>query len=259
MSNDWPIVWLLFATYKRTKTALGTIASLHEHLKYPNIHYHICDDGSGKTDDDTERDHVDVLKNVIAEFSPNVTAHVMNTPPGKFNTGGNINTGIKAMQANGSSIYMLVYDDWALLRGLDIRPSVDILDSRPDVGFIRLSYWVPGMAGVCVNYPSPRLGGHYMWIRLIRQWTLHNPWQTDTYMTSTQPFVAHVRFHKAYGYHPEHCNPGIAEIGLCAQYADSPRGESGPQVLFPIGPGVTHAPWGHMIGRAHHYKEQFGA
>ncbi len=182
----------------------------------------------------------------------------MDTPPGKFNTGGNINRGIKAARANGASIYMLVFDDWALLRELDIRPAVDILDYKTEVGFIRLSYWVPGMAGVCVNYPSPRLGGDYMWIRLIRDWTLKNPWVTDLYMTSTQPFVAHMRFHDAYGYHPEHCNPGVAETKLCQQYRESNRGENGPQVLFPIGPGITHAPWGHMVGRAHHYAEQFG-
>lgn len=260
MSSDWPQVWLLFATYKRTVAALGTIASLEEYLKYPNIHYHICDDGSGETDDDTGRDHVDVLKSAISEFSPDVTAHIMNTPPGQFNTGGNINVGIRFAQKNGSLIYMLVFDDWALLRGLDIRPHVDILDNRNDVGFIRLSYWVPGMSGVCVNYPAPRMNNaHHMWVRLVRKWTLFNPWATDTYMISTQPFLAHMRFHEAYGMHPENVNAGEAEIGLGKQYNESPLGENGPQVLYPIGPGVTHAPWGHMVGRAHHYKAQFGA
>lgn len=256
--NDWPQVWLLFATFKRTETALGTIASLEEYLRYPNLHYHICDDGSREADDGTDRKHIKVLMDAVTTFSPQVTCHEMDTPPGKFNTGGNINRGIRIAWENGASIYMLVFDDWALLRELDIRSMVDILDCRPDVGFIRLSYWVPGMSGVCVNYPSPRMGGHYMWIRLIRDWTLRNPWATDTYMTSTQPYVAHVRFHEAYGYHPEHCNPGEAETGFCRQYVDSPHGENGPQVLFSIGPGVTHAPWGHMVGRAHHYKEQFG-
>lgn len=253
--TDWPKVWVLFATYKRTKASLYTIESLRQFLRYPNLHFHICDDGSGETDDGTNRWHVGVLADSIAEFYPQVTYHEMSTPPGEFNTGGSINKGIRAAQENGASIYMLVFDDWALLRELDIRPMVDILDHKTDVGLIRLSYWVPGMSGVCVNYPSPRLGGHYMWIRLIRDWTLKNPWATDSYMISTQPFVAHVRFHKAYGYHPENCDPGESEVRLSRQYTESSRGEDGPQVLFPIGPGITHAPWGHMVGRAHHYAE----
>lgn len=238
---------------------MGTIESLRRFLQYPNLHFHVCDDGSGETDDGTDRQHVKVLIDKIAEFCPQVTHHIMDTPPGKFNPGGSINGGIRTAQEHGASIYMLVYDDWALLRELDIKPHVDVLDSRSDVGFIRLSYWVPGMAGVCVNYPSPRQNNaHYMWIRLIRDWTLRNPWATDGYMTSTQPYIAHTRFHEAYGYHPEHCNPGAAETGLCRQYT-SLDDENKPQVLFPIGPGVTHAPWGHMVGRAHHYKEKFGA
>jgi hypothetical protein len=53
--------------------------------------------------------------------------------------------------------------------------------------------------------------------------------------------------------HPEHINPGLAEMGLSNQYANSPLGEDGPQILFPIGLEVTHAPFDHMVGRAHHY------
>ena len=257
--NEWPVVWILLATFKRTEAALFTIESLRTRLKYPRLHFHICDDGSGETDDGTGRDHVQVLKDAIAQFDPGVTAHVMTTPHGQFNTGGNINAGIETMKSYNDSIYMLVFDDWSLLGDLDISPAVDILDSREDVGFVRLSYWVPGMSGVCVNYPSRRLGGDFIWIRLIRQWTVANPWQVDTYMASTQPFVAHTRFHDAYGMHPEHCSPGDAETRLCQQYVESRHGENGPQILFPIGPAITHAPWGHMVGRAHFYKEQFGA
>jgi hypothetical protein len=165
-NNEWPIVWVLFATYKRTTAALSTIDSLRKHLVYPNVHYHVCDDGSGETDDGTERDHVDVLKSAIAEFSPSVTAHAMNTQPGQFNTGGNVNTGIKIARDSGCDIHVLIFDDWALMRELDIRPMVDVLAAYQEVGFIRLSYTVPGMAGVCTRYDD-RHGG-WMWLRLIR-------------------------------------------------------------------------------------------
>lgn len=77
---DWPKIWCILATYKRTETALETIDSLREYLIYPNIHFHIADDGSRETDDGTGRWHVGVLADRIAEFYPEVTWHEMDTP-----------------------------------------------------------------------------------------------------------------------------------------------------------------------------------
>lgn len=256
--NKWPKIWLLFATFRRTEVALRTIASLHQYLIYPNLHWHICDDGSHKTDDGTDRWHIGVLTEAIAEFYPRVTHHEMDTPSGQFNTGGNVNGGIRAAHENGCNIHLLNFDDWALTRELDIRPMVDVLEREETVGFIRLSYRVPGMAGVCVRYDSPRLNKNFMWLRLIRDWTLRNPWVTDSYMVSTQPYVAHRRFFDAYGYHPERVSPGLAEVGLGRQYNESLLGEGGPQILFPIGEITVHAPWAHLAPRAHDYAEQFG-
>ena len=252
---SWPKVWVLFATFKRTEAAIGTVQSLGKYLKYPNLHFHVCDDGSGETDDGTGRKHIDVIMDEFAKFYPNVTGHEMGTPHGQFNTGGNINRGIQLAMESGSDIHMLVFDDWALLRDLDIKPHADLLDIQPDVGFIRLSYLVPGMAGVCLGHESSerlRHGG-YMWLRLIRDWSTRNPWAVDNYLVSTQPYIAHVRFFDAYGGHPEHCKPGVAETNLGAQYLDSPLGEEGPQILHYIGPYITHAPWGHMVGRSNFY------
>lgn len=254
--TEWPTVWLIFATYKRTQSALRTIDSLHKHLIYPNLHWHIADDGSGETDDGTNGWHVGELVNRIASFYPQVTYHELSTPAGSFNTGGNINKGIRAMKANGSSLYMLNFDDWALFRDLDIRPMVDILDTRQDVGCVRLSYWVPGLAGVAHRYDSPRTSGCHIWFRLIRRWCQENPWERQNYLVSTQPYVAHARFHDAYGMHPERCNPGEAEVGLGYQYCQGD--ESQPQILFPIGPCTVHAPWEHSAPRGNDYLAQCG-
>lgn len=254
---NWPKVWVLFATYKRTEAAINTIRSLGKYLKYPNLHFHICDDGSGETDDGTDRWHVGVLAEEFSAFHPEVTWHEMNTPLGQFNTGGNINKGIRAAAANGANIHMLVFDDWALLRELDLRPAVDVLDTYTSVGFIRLSYKVPGLAGVCVRYDIKRLNNEpWIWFRLIRDWSLRNPWEQQAYLVSTQPYVAHKRFFDHYGYHPEGVDPGEAEIGMGRQYN---RGsESGPQILLDIGIATTHAPWGHLAGRAHDYAARHG-
>lgn len=253
--NDWPKIWILFATYKRTVAALRTIESLNKHLIYPNVHYHICDDGSGKTDDGTDRWHVGVLVDAFSQFYPQVTWHEMDTQSGEFNTGGNVNRGIHTSIDNGCDIHTLIFDDWALTRPLDLRPHVDVLENNEQVGFIRLSYTVPGLSGLCVRYDSPRTNSNHMWFRLIRDWCLRNPWYTESYLVSTQPYIAHRRFFDAYGYHPEHVTPGEAEVGLGSQYNNSTKGEDGPQILFHIGPCTVHAPWDHIADRANDYAK----
>ena len=253
--NNWPKIWVLFGTYKRTVCALNTIESLHQHLKYPNLHFHICDDNSGTTDDGTDRWHVGVLSDAFAQWYPDVTHHEMQTPPGKFNTGQNINQGIQTAHNSGSDIHMLVFDDWGLQRDLDIRPHVDVLDTRKDVGFCRLSYLTPGISGVCVNYHSDRMNADYIWLRCIRDWSINNPWQTDGYLVSMQPYIAHKRFFDSYGYFMQNVNPGITETQKTGDYLSSSLGENGPQILHHIGLSVTHAPWGHMVGRAHWYAK----
>lgn len=254
---DWPEVWVLFSTYKRTEAAINTIRSLGKYLKYPNLHFHICDDGSSKTDDGTERWHVGALVDEFSAFYPGVSWHEMSTPPGQFNTGGNINKGIRVAAENGADIHMLVFDDWALLRELDLRPAADVLDTFASVGFIRLSYRVPGLAGICVRYDVKRLGNApWMWFRIIRDWSLNNPWVQQTYLVSTQPYIAHKRFFDYYGYHPEGIDPGSSEIGLGVQY--NIGNKNGPQILFNIGICTTHAPWAHSVGRAHDYAAKHG-
>jgi hypothetical protein len=253
--SNWPSVWVLLATYKRTEAALKTVKSLQTYLKYPNLHYHICDDGSGETDDGTNRWHVGVLTEA---FGDDVTWHEMGTPPGQFNTGGNINRGIRAARDNGCNIHMLVFDDWALYKELDLRPMADVLEREASVGYIRLSFRVPGLSGTCTRYDVQRLNAPWMWFRLIRRWSLQNPWKTEGFLVSTQPYIAHLRFFQAYGWHPENVTPGKAEVGLNVQYSGSPHGENGPQILFSIGPCITHAPWMHLVGRAHHYARVSG-
>jgi hypothetical protein len=258
-TGDWPKVGVLFATFKRTAASLQTIESLRQYLVYPNLTWHVCDDGSGETDDGTHRNHAQVCRDAIAQFDPTVTMHEMDTRPGEFNTGGNLNRGLDAVYAKGCDIYYLCFDDWALFRELDIRPMVDVLDNEPQVGFIRLSYHVPGHGMLSVRYDSPRLQRGYMWLRIIRDWSINNPFsQRDNYLVSTQPYVAHRRFHAAYGMHPERVNPGLAEVGLGAQYNNSPLGEGGPQILYPIGEITVHAPFAHLVPRAHDYLKVCG-
>lgn len=234
-----------------------TIERMKEYLKYPHIHVHICDDGSGEADDGTGRRHIDVLTEAFGDHFGSVSYHEMPTPPGQFNTGGNINRGISEARASGCPIHMLNFDDWALLRELDLRWHVDVLEAHPEVGLIRLSYLVPGLAGVAAKYKSNRTGQDVMYLRLIRTWSYWNKYQEpEVFLVNTQPHLAHARFFDAYGPHPENISPGLAEEMLVVQYNRSRLQEDGPQVLHIIGPTTTHAPWGHISGRAHYYAAQ---
>jgi hypothetical protein len=206
----------------------------------------------------TDRENTQVLLDHIRQWYPEVTGHSMSTPHGVFNTGGNINEGIRAARNDGVPVHMLVFDDWMLIRDLDLCPLADIVDSQEEVGMIRLSYITPGLGALSVRYDGPKTGRRWIFWRLIRDWTLHNPWKVDRYMVSTQPYIAHYRFFEAYGMHPENISPGEAEIGLGNQYISSPLGENGPQILFSVGPRMAHSPWEHIALRAHYHKEQFG-
>jgi len=136
---------------------------------------------------------------------------------------------------------------------------VDLLDSHNEAGLIRLSYWVRGLSGTCTNYVLPRLNStDYLWIRLIREWTLDNPWQTDDYLYSMQPHIAHMRYFEAYGYYAEHLHPGDTEIEACRQYNDSPLAENGPQILYPVGRQFVHVPYRHLARRQSDYLEVAG-
>lgn len=241
--NDWPSVWLLMTTYKRTEAALRTIDGLLRYLKYPNLHYHICDDGSGETDDGTERKHVAVLVNA---FGPNCTWHDIETPRGDFNLGGNVNLGIKTAKENRASIYFVTQDDALLETPLDLRPYAEILHNHQSVGYIRLNYAVTGLAGEIVAYKAESLNRFFPFLRIRRSIS------TNHYVPAFAPALLHYRFIETYGWYPENVHPGLTETGMCNQFHKKET-EDSPQVLMPLSDFPRDTYWRHIAGRAHDY------
>jgi hypothetical protein len=246
----WPKVWVLFVTFKRTEVSLRNIESLRQHLVYPNLHWHVCDDGSGETDDGTGRRHADVLTDAIAAFYPDVTWHEMpRQNVYDWDVGGNVNRGMRLARESGAEIVLMTFDDFALVDDLDLRPLVDLLDSYPDTGLVRLSYWVKGYAGICCQYDLPRLQQSYMWIRLNRAWSM------DSYLFSMQPHIAHLRFFDTYGYYVEHKHPGETEFAMTGQFNFADRG---PDIFFPLGRRHVHVPYRHTAPRQADYAAVAG-
>jgi len=244
--SEWPPVWLLFVTYKRTKTALRSIASLKEHLCYPNLHWHIADDGSGE-------EHLQAVREAVGDS----TWHTRDREdPQDFDVGGNINRGMEKAKEAGADICLMNFDDFALVSDLDLRPMVDVLDAHTNVGFIRLAHYIPGLAGVMTYYHAPRMKSDYIWFRLIREWTLNNPWLTDSYIVSIMPYVAHTRFFNTFGQFSEKKHPGETEVRLNKRYIAGDEDE--PQILYPVGRSVAHAPYRQIARRQRDYREAHG-
>lgn len=242
--TDWPPVWVLFTTYKRTEVAIRTAESLLQYLDYPNLHYHVCDEGSGVTDDGTERGHVAVLTEV---FGHGCSWHDIATPKGKFNLGGNVNKGIKDARWHGVFHYMVVEDDTTLASPLDLRPYVDVLNHHHSTGYIRFNYNVTGIAGEVIGYEAPRLGLIVSFLRLRRSWS------SNHYVPAFNPALLHYRFIEAYGWYPENLHPGLTETYMCNQYKDKET-DTSPQVLVPIHHWPRNVQWLHAAGRAHDYR-----
>jgi hypothetical protein len=213
-------------------------------LKYPNLHYHICDEGSGETDDGTSRNHIEVL---ASEFGEGCTWHDMKTPRGQFNLGGNANEGIKTARFNGALIYLLVEDDTILDAPLDLRPFVDILDATGFVGYIRFNYLCAGLAGEVVGYESPRLRRTLPFLHLKRSYS------NNHYVPAFNPALLHYRFIEAYGWYPEGLHPGLTETRMCDQYKEKET-EDSPYVIAPLCHWPRDIRWLHAAGRAHDYK-----
>lgn len=248
---DWPKVWLMFATYKRTETSLYCIDTIKKNLIYPNLHWHICDDGSGETDDGTRRWHVGVLAEAIGG---DVTWHEMDTPPGEFNLGGCMNQGIYAALEHDVDFYLIVCDDDALNEPWDLRPAVDLLDTNPQFGGLRAAHLAEGLGVLVWSHQSKRLHRRYMWGRIVRDWTLNNTFGwIESYLYTFDTFLMHRRFFNAYGPIPDDLHPGETEVLMNLRYVRSDLGEDGPAVVVALG-DAPGSPWAHVGEKAHWYK-----
>jgi len=211
------------------------------HLKYPHLHFHICDDGSGEADDGSGKKHVDVISEAIVAGGHTVTAHEMERKGDTFksacNIGGSINRGVQLAHQQGVDIHLMVLDDWSLKWNLDIRPHVETLAKHQGAGMIRYGYVVPGLGAVTMGFETEMHGNHYyLYWRLIRDWCLHNPYsKNDPYLVCMMAYLAHYRFFESYGWIPEHLPPGETEVKWVWQYNRHPLQETGPQILVPIG------------------------
>lgn len=203
---EWPEVVILLVTFKRTKYALQVVEGLKAHLHYPNLWWHIADDGSGE-------DHQKAILEAI-DRPGYVSLTDANQRGG---TGYNRNIGLRA--AFKRTPYVLhIEDDWELEQHLDLREAVGVLMKNDDIGMVRFGYLEAGHVGKSVSLA----GSGRVW------WDLQKD-SGHTHIFAGHPHLLHQRLHDAYGMYPEKLLPGPTEGGFAAEVIK----RKGPRILYP--------------------------
>lgn len=201
---DYPEVVICLVTFKRTEYAIQVVEGLKANLKYPNLSWHIADDGSGEA-------HQNAIIEAIGDQPWTLTDAKQ-----AGGTGHNRNLGLQA--AFSRTDYVLhIEDDWVLTRPYILEPAVVILRDYPEVGMIRMGYIEEGHIGRSRNMAG------LMW------------WQLDKhsghgFVFAGHPHMLHRRFHENYGWYDENLLPGPTEIAFAEKFL---KGE-GPQIIYPM-------------------------
>jgi hypothetical protein len=211
--TDWPIIAILLITYKRTELAQRTIRGVKQFLDYPKdkLVWHVADDGSSAQ-------HVDTVLHTISVGAGYTNAE-------RRGVGHSMNMGMDACLLRADYILWLE-DDWELTAPFDLRPCVQLLTEREDVGMVRLGYISPGIRGELIG------GAGRLWWRLDKG---------PTYTFTGHASLRHRRFCEAYGHYQEGLAAGETEIAMCTTV----NNRIGPAVVVPAFTGEW-GPFGHI-------------
>ena len=212
MSECPPVIALLI-TYKRTDLALRTIQGVRANCGWPNIGFHLSDDGSGP-------EHVEKLREAIGP-----TYSLTFSDAKRGGVGKSMNYGMAACLERADYILWLE-DDWYLEKPFDLGECVRLLQEREDIGMIRLGYISPGIEAQLVS------GAGRLW------WKLH---KGPTYTFAGHASLRHRRFCEAYGPYPTNLTPGETELWMCGKVNNTP----GPVVVVPAWTGEW-GPFSHI-------------
>jgi glycosyltransferase involved in cell wall biosynthesis len=119
---EWPLVSVLFVTYKRFDMLKKTVESFRRNTDYPRLELVIADDGSGPE---------------IQEQIRTLSVDVFALMPKNRGLGANNNNGIR--HCSGKYILM-VQDDWECRGPADyLRNAVSVFEDNPRLGFINFA------------------------------------------------------------------------------------------------------------------------
>jgi hypothetical protein len=196
-------ITIILLTYKRTATALRTIAAAREFLRYPDLRWYVADDGSPV-------EHVDA---VCAALSPDLWGWHSE----RRGYGGNANAAWDKANEVGALTFWLE-DDWELRQPLDLWPYAAMLLEREDVGMVRLGYLNAQISAKCIAHNNDLY------------WALdHEPVHGSQCVFTGHPSLRHSSYREAYGDYPTGLYPGETELMYAYQY----RMGTGPSIVWP--------------------------
>ena len=163
-------------------------------------------------DDGSEKEHVEkLLKELEIHEEKVIGYHNKRFSP---HTGKGWNKGL-GIAFQSSDFVMLFEDDWVLAQPFDIKPYIEMLKQRDDVGMVRLGGLAVGNNVRIVGHN----GHHYL--------EYH---RDEQYAYSGNPQIRHARFMKAYGWFSEDkLNPGELELELDGRFCAT----EGPEIWRP--------------------------
>ena len=206
--NEWPEVAILIITYRRKELAIREIESIKQFLDYPNLTWHIADDGSGY-------DYIDALCQAIGPDG----GEIRFSDSSRAGVGANMNLGMDNVLRR-TDLWLHMEDDWVLRQPLDLKPCVQALIENETIGMIRLGRLTAGIEAETISMADR------MWWRMKKG--------SDTYVFTGNAALRHRRFFAAYGLYKEGATPGVTENEMCAAFNKKP----GPDIVWPAWLGV---------------------
>ncbi len=200
--REFPLVVILLITYERLDIALATIRGIKQRVYYPNLEWHIADDGST----------VGHIERLTAEIGSNYKITSTNT--GGHSVGKSMNIGI-AECLKRTDIWLHWEDDWVPNMDISLLPCVELLQQNKEVGMVRLGRLSVGLCGQIIA------GGDRLWWLLDKK---KDPWTWVGHAA-----VRHRRFFEAYGQYSEGKTPGKTEM----DFQDRFNSANGPLVVWP--------------------------
>lgn len=177
VSNSLPPVTVLVVTWNRPAVIRRTIHALIEHIRYPDLLWHIADDSS-------PGEYVAHLRQDFPqlEFTATVTD--------RLGWGANVNEALINCWSRSHYVF-LCEDDYVVKRDLDLVCGVAVLEAAPRLGLIRYD----GIAGHALDLQLREVGtkAGYMQCMTIMRASPH------LNLYSHRPHLVHKRFHDHYG------------------------------------------------------------
>lgn len=196
--TDYPPVWIILTTYKRAELAIRTIKAIKQNLIWPNIGWFIADDGSSDVE----------IGQMVQAIGP---ANALDVYKGeRKGVGHNMNHAMRTIFNHGAEMYMMMEDDWELIRPLDLSLYVNLLLNHQDIGMVRLGYLSTGLSGSLIAREN------HLWWQFNRD--------GYQYVFSGHACIRHKRMVDTYGFYSEGLSPGQNELDYCAKFNAIPEG-----------------------------------